>query len=71
MPEPIRYEIPKLDKFKIPTVEEMKNFASKYNKEDWNKLCKNKVFLRIFSENLDLAAIEVNNILKPKENATN
>ena len=67
MLQPIKYEIPKLDKFKIPTAEEMKNFASKYNPEQWNTLCNYKSFLRVFSENLDLAAVEAGNILKPKE----
>ncbi len=66
MTEPVKYIIPKLDKFKIPTSEEMKNFASKYSKKEWDTLMFSREFIKLFSENLDLARKEADKILNSK-----
>ena len=66
MEQPIKYIIPKLDKFKIPTPEEMSNFAAKYDKTQWRNLCKDRAFINIFSNNLDLAKKEAERILEVK-----
>jgi len=64
--QPIKYIIPKLDKFKIPTPEEMSNFAAKYDKEEWKKLTYDRRFLNIFTINLDEAKKEADKILEVK-----
>lgn len=69
--QPIKYIIPKLDKFKIPTPEEMRNFAARYNKEQWSEFCRDRQFLKIFTNNLDEAKIEINRILDNKEKDSN
>ncbi len=66
MIQPVKYIIQKLDKFKIPTAEEMKNFAAKYSKKEWDTLMFSREFIRLVSENLDLARKEANKVLNSK-----
>ncbi len=59
----LRFKIPKIYKILNPTIEEMKRFAKDYSLKQWDDLTNNKEFIKVFTENLNLAKLEANKVL--------
>jgi hypothetical protein len=51
----------------LPTAREMKDFASRFSKEEWKKLCTHKKFIEVFDVNLKACRILAEKILADKK----
>lgn len=49
-----------------PTAKQMKDFAARFTKKQWDELCFNVKFVNCISENLDEASLLAENILGKK-----
>jgi hypothetical protein len=54
MPKILKLIIPKINR--EPTVQELKAFGIKYNKEEWAKLCGNSLFMHFIDKDLNKAS---------------
>lgn len=50
----------------LPTPKEMTLFASLFTKDEWRKLCNNKVFLNTVTEDLSVCRILAEKLLSEK-----
>lgn len=55
---------------KLPTAQEMKEFAARFTKEEWNKLTKWNDFYKVFDQDLDACRILCEKILAGKWNGS-